>query len=153
MVSCSIALDQSPQSLATRLSNKLYENCRAKKMSIPNFPDFSAPISALRNGEVQEATGSFQVCRQQGTALQVLESFATKFMESDLTKDDVMRKITEHNAVFNPNGDFVAGTRHGHCLNLGVTVMPRGLIHDDPWDMRFNSNSHSMGGTVVAATH
>ncbi|CAK9037632.1 unnamed protein product [Durusdinium trenchii] len=68
----------------------------------------------------------------EGTALQVLESFATKFMESDLTKDDVMRKITEHNAVFNPNGDFVAGTRRKLQVNNAVELIEAQEVCSDP---------------------
>ena len=46
------------------------------------------------------------VCAQQGADLVILQSFASKFMDADATKDDAMKLITEHNEKFNSGGEF-----------------------------------------------
>lgn len=111
MASASLVLDRPPSDLALRLSNKIYEACRTGRLQLNAFPDFQTPINALRAGHQTQEPTTFQVCKQQGQRLVILESFASKFLEADCVKDETVSLIKAHNLRFNPDGDFLQSDR------------------------------------------
>ena len=104
-------LDKPGLELGARLANKIYESCRAGRLEIPNFPNFDPTIEALKNRNSQQESQDFKVCKQQGNRLIILESFASKFLESDQTADRAKSVIDGHNEQYNQDGEFVLGER------------------------------------------
>ena len=113
MASASLVLDRAPTDLALRLSNKIYESARTGKLQLNAFPDFQTPINALKAGHQTQEASTFQVCKQQGQRLVILESFASKFLEADCVKEETVSLIKAHNERFNPDGDFLQAERPG----------------------------------------
>lgn len=101
-----VCLDFSQEVIQRRIANKVFNECRAGVLSVQGFPQFDTLIKALKEGNVSREGRSFNVCVQQGEKLVVLQSFASKFTDADVTKDDAMKLITEHNEKFNSGGDF-----------------------------------------------
>ena len=63
-------------------------NAEQGVLSVQGFPQFDTLIKALKEGNVSREGRSFNVCVQQGEKLVVLQSFASKFTDADVTKDD-----------------------------------------------------------------
>ncbi|CAK8994487.1 unnamed protein product [Durusdinium trenchii] len=101
-----LMLDQSGAEIQSRVSNQLYEWCRNDKIQLGNFPNFGPLIAALREGANPSSTKSYRVCTQQGTRLLILESLASKWTETECTKDRATSEITAHNELYNKDGDF-----------------------------------------------
>ena len=112
MACASIVLDKNPCHLATRLSNKTYENCRQGLLTLNAFPDFATPIAALKAGHQRQEVADYQVCRQRGSSLVILEAYASKFLEVENLKDKTLEVINAHNSVYNHDGTFLQGERH-----------------------------------------
>ena len=125
-----LMLDQSGAEIQSRVSNQLYEWCRNDKIQLGNFPNFGPLIAALREGANPSSTKSYRVCTQQGTRLLILESLASKWTETECTKDRATSEITAHNELYNKDGDFwfadVARTSGGSdfwILFWGVLIL------------------------------
>ena len=116
MISASVMLDKPAEELGARLSNQIYESCRAGRLELQNFPNFEPTIAALKAGSARRECGDYKVCRQQGTKLVVLESLASKFLETETLADRASDLIKAHNKTYNPDGDFMASERRGRVL-------------------------------------
>ena len=46
------------------------------------------------------------MCAQQQSNLLILQTYANKFVEAEITKDSAVTIIKEHNEKYNQNGDF-----------------------------------------------
>lgn len=106
MVCASLALGNSGSDVVTRLSTKIYEACRGGGMTLPNFPDFTATINALREGTRPQNNASYKVCVQQHDRLKILESMAAKWVNTDCLKDKALNLIEKHNGNFNPDAEM-----------------------------------------------
>ena len=96
----SLVLDAGPDELTSRVSTHLYNACRAGTININGFPDFQPLLSALQTGSVSdEPSRDFQVCKQIGDNLYILEALAKKWLQCDL-KDRAIDLIREHNKTF-----------------------------------------------------
>ncbi|CAL1149684.1 unnamed protein product [Cladocopium goreaui] len=111
LISASVMLDKPAEELGARLSNQIYESCRAGRLELQNFPNFEPTIAALKAGSARRECGDYKVCRQQGTKLVVLESLASKFLETETLADRASDLIKAHNKTYNPDGDFMASER------------------------------------------
>lgn len=101
-----MVLGSSGSDLANRLSNKIYELCRSKTIDLPAFPDFAPTLNALREGCTAQTTGNFKVCVQQHSRLKILESMASKWVNTESLKDRAMDLIEKHNSLFNPDAEM-----------------------------------------------
>ena len=89
-----------PEELTSRVSTRLYNACRAGTITINGFPDFQPLLTALQTGSVSdEPSRDFQVCKQIGENLYIVEALAKKWIQSDL-KDRAIELIREHNKTF-----------------------------------------------------
>ena len=113
MISASVMLDKPAEELGVRLSNQIYESCRAGSLELQNFPNFEPTIAALKAGSARRESGEYKVCRQQGTKLVVLESLATKFLETETLSERASDLIKAHNDTYNADGDYMASDRRG----------------------------------------
>lgn len=111
MACASIVLDRNHYHLATRLSNKTYENCRQGLLTLNAFSDFATPIAALKAGHQRQEVADYQVCKQRGSSLVILEAYASKFLEVESLKDKTMEIINAHNSVYNHDGSFLQSER------------------------------------------
>jgi hypothetical protein len=89
-----------------RIAEKIYNDSRNGSLQISGFPQFDSLISAIKQGSNPRENRNYQVCTQQGDRLLVLQSYAAKFMDSDVTKDEATQAIEDHNKVFNQGGNF-----------------------------------------------
>ena len=105
-VCATMALGNTGSDLVTRLSNRLYELCRAGTIQLPSFPDFSGTLAALREGCRSNNTVTYKVCVEQQGNLKILQSMAMKWTETEALSSRAMEAIDEHNKKFNPNGDM-----------------------------------------------
>ena len=103
--------------LLSRLSNRIYEACRAKSIQIAAFPDFGPTIAALKSEQAPSTTTTFRVCVQQQSKLKILESMATKWVNTDSLKDKAMELIELHNAKYNINGEMLFQDRRETCFS------------------------------------
>lgn len=106
MVCGAICLDHSGKDMMTRVSNKIYESCRAGTLSLPGFPDFSPIIQSLKKQSVVEREKSFRVSCQLQDRLLVLQVYAQKWLDTESTRDRAMEVIKQHNEVYNGDGEF-----------------------------------------------
>ena len=101
-----VCLDTTQESIEKRVAQKLCNDCRTGSLTIAGFPQFDGVIRALKEGSQPSEARNYSVCCQQGDRLVVLQAFASKFMESDVTKDEAKALIEEHNKKFNDGGSF-----------------------------------------------
>ena len=106
-----IVLDMPGDELVSRIGNQVYSLARSDKLSVPSFPRFDPIIQGLREGPNREPTREFRVCAQQHDRLLVLEALASKWTQSETTKDRATEAITEHNKQFNPDGEWWVANR------------------------------------------
>ncbi len=92
--------------LVNRLGNKIYEQCRNGTMSLAGFPNFQPTIDALREGSTPSTNTTYKVCVQQQSKLVVLESMASKWVNTESLKDEAVTLISEHNKKYNIDGEF-----------------------------------------------
>ena len=121
----SVVLDRNPEDLATQLSNKIYEHARSGKLGLPAFPDFQTPIRQLHSGPQRPEVGTFQVCRQHGQKLVILESLASPFLEDESLKEQTVDIIMDHNTKYNPDGEFLAAAKRTvdvHMLGIQIKI-------------------------------
>ena len=95
----------------SRLANKIYADCRQKKMSISGFPDYEPTIQALRTGANRVDPNTYKVCLPQGGKLLVLQSLAQKWVDLESTADRAQDLIKRHNEAFNDSGEYWARER------------------------------------------
>ena len=105
-ICASMVLGQTGTDLMSRLSNRIYECCRTKSISLPAFPDFAPTIEALRSEHVGARSVTYKVCVQQQNKLKLLESMASKWLETDIIREQAMALIEKHNSIFNPDGEM-----------------------------------------------
>lgn len=96
-----LMIDAAADDMTRRIGNKVYDMCRSSTLDLQGFPNFQPLIDALREGVNEEPPKDFQVCRQLGSALYVLEVYARKFMDHEGTRDRATALLAEHNAQFN----------------------------------------------------
>lgn len=101
-----VCLDVAPEAVEKRIATKLYNDCRTGAMTINGFPQFDGLIRNLKDGISQREGRTYNVCVQQGDRLVVLQSVASKFTESELTKDQAVEMIKEHNKLYNCDGEY-----------------------------------------------
>ena len=106
MICGTMTYDTVADGIKKRVATKLYNDCRSGALSLPGFPDFAPMLQALKDGQTSATTRQYQVCAQCQTNLVVLEAFAKKFTESEVTRDKAMAIINEHNEKYNDGGDF-----------------------------------------------
>ena len=113
----SLVLDNSGSELLGRISNTVYEKCRAQSLKITGFPDYGPIVQALKNEQVVDRQKSFRVSAQRHDQLLVLESLAKKWMENEDTAGRAEEIIKAHNAEFNTSEDYwlTDSTRPGLC--------------------------------------
>lgn len=92
--------------LVNRLGNKIYEQCRNGTMTLRGFPDFQPTIEALREGSTPRTNTTYKVCVQQQSNLVVLESMASKWVNTESLKDEAVGLISQHNQKYNDGGTF-----------------------------------------------
>lgn len=101
-----VALDLAQEMIEKRIATKLYTDCRTGALTIKGFPNIDPVLKALKEGQSSTSGRSFNVCQQQGSKLLVVQSYASKFLENEITKDDAKALIDVHNSKFNVGGDF-----------------------------------------------
>jgi hypothetical protein len=101
-----MVLGNSGGELMTRLGNKIYEACRSKAIDLASFPDFAPTIKALREGPVSQSTATYKVCVQHHSQLQILQSMAEKWVQTDALREKAMSIIENHNKRFNVGGEM-----------------------------------------------
>ncbi|CAK9030915.1 unnamed protein product [Durusdinium trenchii] len=77
------------------------------------FPDFGPIVSALRNRTTDVVEkNNYKVCKLvDSQKLAVLQVYAQRWLDEDMTKEQATQIITEHNAKFNQDGDFLQGPK------------------------------------------
>ena len=105
-----VVLDKQADALQQQVANKVYETSRAGhgSLQVSGFPDFKPMVAALQATPVENDTPEYQVTVKRHDKLVVLSSLANKFLEHDEFKEERMNLVTEHNSVFNKDGDFLA---------------------------------------------
>ena len=103
----------------------MYETSRAGhgSLQVSNFPDFKPLISALQASPVENDTPEYQVTVKRHDKLVVLSSLANKFLENDEFKEEVMHLVTEHNSVFNKDGEFLADPEPTRTLETSFLML------------------------------
>ncbi|CAK9021468.1 Uncharacterized protein SCF082_LOCUS15362 [Durusdinium trenchii] len=102
----SLCFDNSGTELVSRISHRLYEGCREENMKVNGFPDFNAHIQALKDSTMQyKEDATYKVCQQQHDKLLLLQSFAKKWVESEITMERAKAIVEDHNERFNPGSD------------------------------------------------
>ena len=99
-------LDSSGSDLVQRVGNKLYEHCRAGRITLSKFPQFDPILTALKSGFSNQRERSFRVTAQRADSLLILESLGKKWMENEATAEKAKEVVTNHNNEFNSTGDF-----------------------------------------------
>ena len=107
----SVVLGTSPDTIVSRLANKIYADCRAKKLSISQFPDYEPTIQALKSGGNRVDPNTYKVCVPQGGKLLVLQSLAQKWVDQESTSTRASELIAGHNEKFNDSGEYWACER------------------------------------------
>ena len=103
---CGTVVLDGPDDISARVANDIYNRCRAKTLSIPQFPEFNPILEGLKNGETSVNPRQYNVSVPVGDNLVILESFAAKFVESEVTKEQATVAIQDHNQKYNPNCDY-----------------------------------------------
>lgn len=75
-------------------------------MQLAQFPDYSPIVSALRDGQQSAPSKSYRVCVPQADMLLVMESLASKWLESETTKHRAEELITAHNSTYNSSDQY-----------------------------------------------
>ncbi|CAK9076606.1 Uncharacterized protein SCF082_LOCUS36896, partial [Durusdinium trenchii] len=123
----SLSFDSSGAELLTRVSQRLYEGCRDGSMVVNGFPDFNAHIAALKESTASfNDTPTYKVCQQQHDRLLLLQSFARKWVEEEITKERALAVVDAHNKAFNcgEGADYWAADE--------TTPKPDGAVEDRP---------------------
>ncbi|CAK9046671.1 unnamed protein product [Durusdinium trenchii] len=140
MLCGTVVLDASDQ-ITQRVANTLYDKCRSKALSLPQFPDFQPLLQALKQGDSASVSRQYNVCVQAQDRLVILESFASKFVNSEITKDKCEQAITNHNEKYNTGGEYWAQeTRSGES----APEPPTKKIKIEPTDMFKESDVSSL---------
>ena len=106
--SASICLDSSGQDIVNRLMTKTFDECRAQRISLPGFPDFSPILQALRrNQSVPNTSKTYRVTTQVHDKLLILQSLASKWLANETLSAQCQELVDEHNQNFNPGGGFM----------------------------------------------
>lgn len=101
-----LSLDSSGKEIMARLSNEIYNACRAGKLNLSGFPAFDPLVQALKSNGAQEAPKAFRVSSQVGDKLLVLESLAQKWVSNEGTAERAQQMIRDHNSEYNPEGEY-----------------------------------------------
>ncbi|CAK9042284.1 Uncharacterized protein SCF082_LOCUS32839 [Durusdinium trenchii] len=101
----SIVLDKPPEALSQRVANKVYEDARSGQLKINGFPNYAPVFGALQSTQPEEAGQKYQVTIKKHDRLVVLESLASKWLETEF-KDETVALIDFHNKKFNPDGEY-----------------------------------------------
>ena len=110
----SLCLDHSGQDLLSRVSNKVYEACRAGTLALTGFPDFSPLVSALKaSSTTGDMTKNFRVTTQRHTTLVILEVLAQKWVDNAEARERALAVIECHNKEFNESGQYWLEERTG----------------------------------------
>lgn len=105
-VCATLNMDHSGLDQNNMIANRIYEDCRGGRLSIPSFPNFQPLVSALKAGQNSDRTTSYRVSSQRHDQLLVLETYAKKWTESEFTAERAKAVIQEHNSEFNNSGDY-----------------------------------------------
>ena len=111
MISASVLLDApSVDELTSRVANSVHNACRSGQLELPGFPDYGPVLAALKGGATETVHKDYKVCSVVNSSqLAVLQVYAQRWLDEELTKEQATRIITDHNAKFNPDGDFLQG--------------------------------------------
>ena len=116
LLCATVVLDRGTESLEQRVSNKLYEGCRAGTLEIQGFPDYKPLLAALQQAPEENVGGTYSVTVKRLDKLVVLSSFAEKFLSSEEFKDETNELISAHNKAFNEDGDYLAEPENTRTL-------------------------------------
>ncbi|CAL1125989.1 unnamed protein product [Cladocopium goreaui] len=100
-----ILLDRSPESTVQRISNAIYNSCRAGDLKLVGFPNFDPVISALQTMKPEDSGKEYEVTIKKHDRLVVLQSFAAKWMDTEF-KDQTITELENHNQRYNPGGEY-----------------------------------------------
>eukprot|EP00438_Fugacium_kawagutii_P031749 Skav206267 [mRNA] locus=scaffold8121:279:8933:- [translate_table: standard] len=138
-------LDSSGSDIVTLVGNKLYEGCRAGRLQIPNFPQFDPLLNALKAGYTTEKEQAFRVTMQKADSLLILESLASKWVDSEFTSEKAKEIIEAHNAEYNASQEFwltpaAAAEDGGADAERPAKRLKEGkeLLDDDAFSRYFN---------------
>ena len=111
VISASVLLDApSVDELTSRVANSVHNACRSGQLELPGFPDYGPVLAALKGGATETVHKDYKVCSVVNSSqLAVLQVYAQRWLDEELTKEQATRIITDHNAKFNPDGDFLQG--------------------------------------------
>ncbi|CAK9032535.1 unnamed protein product [Durusdinium trenchii] len=111
-VMCASVLLDAPSvdELTSRVANSVHNACRSGQLELPGFPDYGPVLAALKGGATETVHKDYKVCSVVNSSqLAVLQVYAQRWLDEELTKEQATRIITDHNAKFNPDGDFLQG--------------------------------------------
>lgn len=117
-----VVLDADASDLSNRIGNEVYHACRSGALRLPNFPEFEAVISALKNVSNQHVPRPYKVCTHTGSGLAVLQVYAQKWLDDENTRDKANALIEDHNQKFNANGEFVQADTPARTCSLEVQL-------------------------------
>ncbi|CAK9078998.1 unnamed protein product, partial [Durusdinium trenchii] len=106
MICGTICLDIGSEAITKKLASRIYEDARSGALELPNFPQFAPLVAAMKDDVKATSHREYHVCVQRQSALAILESYASKFMDSSVTKDEAVAAIEAHNEKYNPDGEF-----------------------------------------------
>lgn len=101
----SVVLDRGPEELVQRLSNKVYDMCRANALTLVGFPVFGPVVAAIQEARVETPSTQFQVTVKKHDRLVILQSLAEKWMTTEF-KDATVQEVEAHNQKFNKGGEY-----------------------------------------------
>ena len=105
MLCTSVVLDRGPEELVQRLSNKVYDMCRANTLTLVGFPLFGPVVAAIQEARVETPSTQFQVTVKKHDRLVILQSLAEKWMTTEF-KDATVQEVEAHNQKFNKGGEY-----------------------------------------------
>ena len=106
-LSGTVMLDSSAETLASQIAQNVYNQCRSGNLSLQGFPDFKPLLEGLRQGVSQASQREFKVCTRVDKSLVALQVYAQKFLDDESTVKRATAAITEHNAKYNIDEDFL----------------------------------------------
>lgn len=106
MICGTICLDIGSEAITKKLASRIYEDARSGALELPNFPQFAPLVAAMKDDVKATSHREYHVCVQRQSTLAILESYASKFMDSSVTKDEAVAAIEAHNEKYNPDGEF-----------------------------------------------
>ena len=124
MLCATAMLDISSNDLGSRIANSIYNSCRAGQIQLHGFPDFSPTLTALKSGVSEKVEKTYKTCNVVGDKLAILQVYAQKWLDEELTRESATNMIKEHNAKFNVDGYFLHGERSIPGFN-GLTIMSK----------------------------